>query len=75
MNELIKPPLTQSRCALTRYGKMSDAEILAKIIEVCMNEKVSYTEDGLEAIVFPLEMCLDPFTILLSYAAMTRVNR
>lgn len=42
----------QSRCAMLRYGKLTDAQVLAKIIEVCRTEQVSYTEDGLEAIVF-----------------------
>ncbi|PNF31300.1 Replication factor C subunit 2 [Cryptotermes secundus] len=42
----------QSRCAMIRYGRLSDAQILAKVIEVCQKEQVSYTEDGLEAIVF-----------------------
>ena len=42
----------QSRCAMIRYGKLSDAQILKKIIDVCNLEKVSHTDDGLEAIVF-----------------------
>lgn len=42
----------QSRCAMLRYGRLSDAQILAKIIEVCQKEQISYTDDGLEAIVF-----------------------
>ncbi|XP_069675604.1 replication factor C subunit 2-like isoform X2 [Periplaneta americana] len=42
----------QSRCAMLRYGRLSDAQVLAKVIEVCQKEQISYTEDGLEAIVF-----------------------
>ena len=30
----------QSRCAMLRYGRLSDAQILAKIIEVCQKEQV-----------------------------------
>lgn len=42
----------KSRCAMIRYGKLSDAQILKKVIEVCAAENVSYTDEGLEAIVF-----------------------
>ncbi|KRT80878.1 AAA protein [Oryctes borbonicus] len=42
----------QSRCAILRYSKLSDAQILARIIQICQKENVNYTEDGLEAIVF-----------------------
>ncbi|GJQ85397.1 RfC4 [Trypoxylus dichotomus] len=42
----------QSRCAVLRYSKLSDSQILARIIQICQKENVSYTEDGLEAIVF-----------------------
>ncbi|XP_017883927.2 replication factor C subunit 2-like [Ceratina calcarata] len=50
-SEKIIEPI-QSRCAMLRYGKLSDAQILAKVIEVCKAENASYTDDGLEAIVF-----------------------
>ncbi|KOX71452.1 Replication factor C subunit 2 [Melipona quadrifasciata] len=50
-SEKIIEPI-QSRCAMLRYGKLSDAQVLAKIIEVCKIENVSHTDDGLEAIVF-----------------------
>ncbi|KAL3269310.1 hypothetical protein HHI36_008383 [Cryptolaemus montrouzieri] len=42
----------QSRCAVLRYSKLSDAQVLARIIQICQKENVNYTEDGLEAIVF-----------------------
>ncbi|XP_046444399.1 replication factor C subunit 2-like [Daphnia pulex] len=50
-SEKIIEPI-QSRCAMIRYGKLTDAQILQKMIEVCKLEKVSHTDDGLEAIVF-----------------------
>ncbi|KAG7209162.1 hypothetical protein KM043_015301 [Ampulex compressa] len=50
-SEKIIEPI-QSRCAMLRYGKLSDAQILAKVIEVCQKENISHTDDGLEAIVF-----------------------
>ncbi|XP_035211275.1 replication factor C subunit 2-like isoform X1 [Stegodyphus dumicola] len=49
-DKIIEP--IQSRCAMVRFGKLSDLQILAKIIEVCKKENVSYTDDGLEALVF-----------------------
>ena len=42
----------QSRCAVLRYSKLTDQQVLKRLLEVCEEEKVSYTDDGLEAIVF-----------------------
>ncbi|KAJ1530471.1 hypothetical protein ONE63_005370 [Megalurothrips usitatus] len=42
----------QSRCAMLRCSKLTDAQVLAKVLEVCEKEQVSHTDDGLEAIVF-----------------------
>lgn len=39
-SEKIIPPI-QSRCAVVRFGKLSDAQILAKLIAVCITESVS----------------------------------
>jgi replication factor C subunit 2/4 len=50
-SEKIIEPI-QSRCAMLRYSKLSDAQILAKVMDVCEKEKVEYTDDGLEAVVF-----------------------
>jgi replication factor C subunit 2/4 len=50
-SEKIIEPI-QSRCAMLRYSKLTDAQVLAKTIEVCREESLDYTEDGLEAIVF-----------------------
>lgn len=50
-SERIIEPI-QSRCAMLRYTKLTDAQVLAKLIEVCQKENVSYDENGLEAIVF-----------------------
>uniref|UniRef100_A0A1B6C2G3 Replication factor C subunit 2 n=1 Tax=Clastoptera arizonana TaxID=38151 RepID=A0A1B6C2G3_9HEMI len=53
-SEKIIEPI-QSRCAMLRYNKVTDAQLLAKIIEICQKEQVSYTNDGLEAIIFTAE--------------------
>ncbi|XP_050316300.1 replication factor C subunit 2 [Anthonomus grandis grandis] len=42
----------QSRCAILRYSRLTDAQVLARVIQICEKENVKYTEDGLEAIVF-----------------------
>ncbi|CAK1542428.1 unnamed protein product [Leptosia nina] len=50
-SEKIIEPI-QSRCAVLRYSRLSDAQILAKVVEVCKKENLSYTEDGVSAVVF-----------------------
>lgn len=42
----------QSRCAVLRYTKLSDAQVLARLMTVIEQEKVPYTDDGLEAVIF-----------------------
>ncbi|XP_045778679.1 replication factor C subunit 2 [Maniola jurtina] len=50
-SEKIIEPI-QSRCAVLRYTKLTDAQILAKVIEVCDAERLTYTEEGVSAVVF-----------------------
>ena len=50
-SEKIIEPI-QSRCAMLRYSRLSNPQILAKILDVCDKENIGYTEDGLEAIIF-----------------------
>jgi len=50
-SEKIIEPI-QSRCAMLRYSKLSDAQVLAKVLEVCEAENIQHTDDGLEAVVF-----------------------
>jgi len=50
-SEKIIEPI-QSRCAMLRYGKLTEAQVLAKLLAVCETEQLSYADDGLEAIVF-----------------------
>lgn len=49
-DKIIEP--IQSRCAVVRFSKLSDAQVLTKLIDICKREDVSYAEDGLEALVF-----------------------
>lgn len=50
-SEKIIEPI-QSRCAILRYSKLSDKQILKRLLEVSDLEKLSYTDDGLEAVIF-----------------------
>ena len=49
-SEIIEP--IQSRCAILRFMKPSDAEVYRRLEEICQKEDVRYTTDGLESIVF-----------------------
>ena len=49
-SEIIEP--IQSRCAILRFTKVSDAEILERLEDICKKEDVQYELGGLEAIIF-----------------------
>lgn len=51
--KIIEP--IQSRAAILRFSRLSDAQILVRLKQVCTFEEVSYTSDGLEAIIFTAE--------------------
>eukprot|EP00042_Codosiga_hollandica_P043706 m.418608 g.418608 ORF g.418608 m.418608 type:complete len:361 (-) comp56625_c1_seq1:2463-3545(-) len=50
-SEKIIEPI-QSRCAVLRYTRLSDAQILKRLLEICEAERVPRTDDGLEALIF-----------------------
>lgn len=52
-NKIIEP--IQSRCAILRYAKLRDTEILKRLLEICEAEKVEYNDDGLTALIFTSE--------------------
>ncbi|KAH9937328.1 P-loop containing nucleoside triphosphate hydrolase protein [Fomitopsis serialis] len=52
-NKIIEP--IQSRCAILRYAKLKDTEILKRLLEICDMEKVKYNDDGLTALIFTSE--------------------
>lgn len=41
-NKIIEP--IQSRCAILRYAKLKDQEILKRLLEICEMEKVRYSD-------------------------------
>lgn len=51
--KIIEP--IQSRCAVLRFSRLSDAEVLLRLQQVCAFECVSYELTGLEAVVFTAE--------------------
>ncbi|CDR45831.1 CYFA0S20e00672g1_1 [Cyberlindnera fabianii] len=52
-NKIIEP--LQSRCAILRYGKLADEEVLKRLLEIIKEEDVKYSNDGLEALIFTAE--------------------
>jgi replication factor C subunit 2/4 len=49
-SKIIEP--IQSRCAIVRFSRLSDSEILDRLLRVVEAEKVPYVPEGLEAVVF-----------------------
>ncbi|CAB9515664.1 factor C subunit 2 [Seminavis robusta] len=45
----------QSRAAILRYSRLTNEQVLSCLIKVAAAEKVSYTNDGLEALLFTAE--------------------
>ena len=49
-NKIIEP--IQSRCALLRYSRLTDKQLLKRLMEICEAENVNYVPEGLEALIF-----------------------
>lgn len=52
-NKIIEP--IQSRCAILRYARLGEAQLLKRLLELCKAEDVQYAEDGLAALIFTAE--------------------
>mmetsp|Transcript_25076 Transcript_25076/g.63635 ORF Transcript_25076/g.63635 Transcript_25076/m.63635 type:complete len:353 (-) Transcript_25076:167-1225(-) len=52
-NKIIEP--IQSRCAVLRYTKLSDAQVLKRLLYVIGQEKVPYDDSGLDSLIFTAE--------------------
>ncbi|KAK4190683.1 P-loop containing nucleoside triphosphate hydrolase protein [Podospora australis] len=52
-NKIIEP--LQSRCAILRYAKLTDAQVVKRLLQIIAEEKVEYSDDGLAALVFSAE--------------------
>eukprot|EP01133_Synstelium_polycarpum_P014508 gene14508-17125_t len=51
--KIIEP--IQSRCAVLRYTRLTDSQLLRRLKEVIEMESVPYSQDGLEALIFSAE--------------------
>ncbi|XP_955119.1 replication factor, putative [Theileria annulata] len=49
-NKIIEP--IQSRCAVIRYSKLKDEQILKRLVTICDLENLTYTDEGMEALLF-----------------------
>jgi DNA polymerase III delta prime subunit len=52
-NKIIEP--LQSRCAILRFAKLTDAQVVKRLLQIIEAEGVEYTDDGLAALVFSAE--------------------
>lgn len=52
-NKIIEP--LQSRCAILRYSRLTDAQVVKRLLQIIEAEKVEYSEDGLAALIFSAE--------------------
>ncbi|KAI1084250.1 DNA replication factor C-like protein [Whalleya microplaca] len=52
-NKIIEP--LQSRCAILRYGRLTDAQVVKRLLQIIAAERVPYSDDGLAALVFSAE--------------------
>jgi len=52
-NKIIEP--LQSRCAILKYSRLTDAQVVRRLAQIIEAEKVQYSEDGLAALVFSAE--------------------
>ena len=49
ITKIIEP--IQSRCSMIRYTKLNKHDIIKKIKNICENENINITENGINAIV------------------------
>ncbi|KAJ5139077.1 DNA replication factor C subunit Rfc4 [Penicillium bovifimosum] len=52
-NKIIEP--LQSRCAILRYARLTDAQVVKRLMQIIEAEKVKHSEDGIAALVFSAE--------------------
>ena len=52
-SKIIEP--IQSRCAIVRFTKLHDEEVLERLKKVIESENIRFANDGLEAIIFTAE--------------------
>lgn len=45
----------QSRCAILRYSRLTEGQLVQRLLQICQAEEVQYSEEGLAALVFSAE--------------------
>ena len=74
-SKIIEP--IQSRCAIVRFTKLSDEEVLERLKVVVEKESIKCTNDGYEAIIFTAEgdMRYALNNLQATYAGFSLVNK
>ena len=52
-NKIIEP--LQSRCAILRYARLTDGQVVKRLYQIAKAENVEYSDDGIAALVFSAE--------------------
>ncbi|KAM9924877.1 hypothetical protein OXX59_004233 [Metschnikowia pulcherrima] len=52
-SKIIEP--LQSRCAILRYNKLADDQVLSRLLEVAKAESVKFNSEGIKALIFTAE--------------------
>lgn len=52
-NKIIEP--LQSRCAILRYSRLTEPQVVKRLYQICKAENVQYSDDGIAALVFSAE--------------------
>ncbi|KIM94860.1 hypothetical protein OIDMADRAFT_171696, partial [Oidiodendron maius Zn] len=52
-NKIIEP--LQSRCAILRYSRLTEAQVVKRLLQIIEAENVEYSDNGLAALVFSAE--------------------
>lgn len=52
-NKIIEP--LQSRCAILRYARLTDSQVVQRLLQICAAENVQHSDDGIAALVFSAE--------------------
>ena len=52
-NKIIEP--LQSRCAILRYARLTDAQLVQRLQQICEAENIKINEEGMAALVFAAE--------------------
>jgi replication factor C subunit 2/4 len=42
----------QSRCMIIKYNRISKEFLYSKVVSICVNENITYTEEGIESLLF-----------------------